>query len=141
MQLTLMSFDVTSGVTFPAILWSKCTRFNGKWDRVCRNVAKKAYRMLQYNKYHYKVRYSWNTVKMLCRSSECVTSCELAKRQVFSVYGLPRTVEFIYCIQCSSRDVLFSQYRRYSRAVSATACTRSGLSHRLALIHEDGRSV
>ena len=33
---------------------------------------------------------------------------------------------------------MFSQYRRYSRAVSATACTRSGLSHRLALTHEDG---
>ena len=44
--------DVTSGVTFSAILRSKCTRFNGKWDRVCRNVAKEAYRMLQYNKYH-----------------------------------------------------------------------------------------
>ena len=35
----------------------------------------------------------------------------------------------------------FSQYRRYSRAVSATACARSGLSHRLALVHEDGRSI
>ena len=35
----------------------------------------------------------------------------------------------------------FSQYRRYSRAVSATACARSGLSHRFALVHEDGRSI
>ena len=35
----------------------------------------------------------------------------------------------------------FSQYRRYSRAVSATACARSGLSHRLALVHNDGRSI
>ena len=35
----------------------------------------------------------------------------------------------------------FSQYRRYSRAVNATACARSGLSHRLALVHEDGRSI
>ena len=35
----------------------------------------------------------------------------------------------------------FSQYRRYSRAVSATACARSGLSHRLALVHEDGCSI
>ena len=52
------------------------------------------------------------------------------------MYELPRTVELIYCIQCSSRDVLFSQYRRYSRAVSATACIRSGQSHRLALVHE-----
>ena len=35
----------------------------------------------------------------------------------------------------------FSQYRSYSRAVSATACARSGLSHRLALVHDDGRSI
>ena len=33
----------------------------------------------------------------------------------------------------------FSQYKRYSRAVSATACAISGLSHRLALVQEDGR--
>ena len=37
--------------------------------------------------------------------------------------------------------VSFSQYRRYSRAVSATACARSGLSHRLVLVREDGRSI
>ena len=35
----------------------------------------------------------------------------------------------------------FSQYRRYSRAVSPTACASSGLSHRFALVHEDGRFI
>ena len=35
----------------------------------------------------------------------------------------------------------FRQYRRYSRTVSSTACARSGLSHRLALVHEDSRSI
>ena len=35
----------------------------------------------------------------------------------------------------------FSQYRRYSLAVSATACARSELSYRLSLVHEDGRSI
>ena len=39
----------------------------------------------------------------------------------------------------SRKNQRFSQYRRYSRAVSATACARNGLSHRLALVHEDGR--
>ena len=35
----------------------------------------------------------------------------------------------------------FSQYRRYSRAVSATTCARRGMNHRLALVHEDGSSI
>ena len=35
----------------------------------------------------------------------------------------------------------FSQYRRYSHAVSATACARSGLSRRLALVHDYSHSI
>ena len=49
-----------------------------------RNVAKKAYPMLQYNKYHKRVRYSCNTpVKISCRSNEHATSCKLAKKTGF----------------------------------------------------------
>ena len=59
--------------------------------------------------------------------------------------------ELRWCLLCHGIQVTaslrknhhkrFSQYRRYSRAVSATPCARSGLSQRLALVHEDGRSI